>query len=88
MIDQKSRFSGMPLITAVYLLAMWLSIVICMLCVSLVDAYCAQQSRTKLALLLLSSIGIELRQHGWGLPWLLAISAWHVRRATSIRREP
>ncbi|MFL6618240.1 MAG: hypothetical protein ACJ8MH_06540 [Povalibacter sp.] len=73
---------GLAPTTAVYLLALWLALASCVLCVSLADAFCTQQSRTKIALLVLASIGIELRQHGWGMASLLALSAWHVRRAT------
>jgi hypothetical protein len=79
---------GLGLATALYLWVLWLAIVIGVLCVSLADAYCAQRSPTKIALLLLTSIGIELRQHGWSLPWLLAMSAWHVHRATHRGGQP
>ena len=73
---------GLPVITALYLLALWLVIVIFVLCVSLADAFCVRQSGAKLALTLLAAVGIELRHHGWALPGLLMIGAWHVRRAT------
>jgi hypothetical protein len=74
---------GLPVITALYLLVLWLVIVIFILCMSLADAFCVRHSGAKLALMLLASVGIELRHHGWALPGLLMIGAWHVRRATS-----
>jgi hypothetical protein len=72
---------GLPIDAALYILALWLAIVICVLCVSLADAFCVRQSGAKLALMLATAIGIELRLHGWAVPGLLMISAWHIRRA-------
>jgi hypothetical protein len=72
---------GLPVHAALYMLALWMTIVISVLCVSLADAFCVRQPGAKLALVLATAIGIELRHHGWAVPGLLMISAWHVRRA-------
>jgi hypothetical protein len=72
---------GLQPLLAVYLLMLWLAVVASLLCVSLADSFCHRSSGWKLLTAALTTAIIEQRHHGWSLPALAAVGAWHVHRA-------
>jgi hypothetical protein len=77
---------GLPLAIALYLVATWLAIVVCLTTVSLADSYCFRRSGIKLTLSVATFVGLEVRQHGWAIPCALVMAFWHLRQTTKFSR--
>lgn len=70
---------GTSLAMAVYLGAIWLTVVAVVCAISLADSYRNRSPVVKIALSLTTMAAMEIRAHAWSIPVAVLIAAWHLR---------
>ncbi len=64
---------------ALYVSALWLSIVLVAYSISLADSYHSRPSFLRLILSFATLAVVEAREHGWSIPLAALLAAWHLR---------
>jgi hypothetical protein len=72
---------GAALCLALYLAALWLSIVVLVYAIGAADAYQGRSPTMKLALSFAGIAAVESRFHAWSVPAALLFAAWRLRSA-------
>jgi hypothetical protein len=70
---------GAPLASALYVSALWLTIVLLACSVGLADSYRSRPSFIKLALSFAALAAVEAREQAWSIPIAALLAAWHLR---------
>lgn len=70
---------GAPWASALYVSALWLSIVLLSYSISLADSYRSRPSFLRLVLSFATLAVVEVREHGWSIPLAALLAAWHLR---------
>ena len=70
---------GAPLLSTLYVGALWLAIVLLSYSIFVVDAYRSRQPLVRLILSFATLAIVEAREHGWSIPLAALLAAWHLR---------
>lgn len=70
---------GSPLASALYVGALWLSVVILAYSIALAESYRARPSRIRMVLSFAALAVVEAREHAWSIPIAALLAAWHLR---------
>jgi hypothetical protein len=70
---------GSPLLSALYVGGLWLSIVVLACSIGVADSYRARRPLIKLAVSFAALAVVEAREHGWSIPVAAVLAAWNLR---------
>ena len=70
---------GSPPLSALYVGALWLSIVLLSCSIALAESYRSRQPLVRLVLSFATLAVVEAREHGWSIPLAALLAAWHLR---------
>jgi hypothetical protein len=70
---------GAPLLSALYIGGLWLTIVLLACSISLAENYRTRPPLIRMALSFAAVAVVEAREHGWSIPIAAALAAWHLR---------
>jgi hypothetical protein len=70
---------GAPPLMALYLAALWLTIILLACSIGLADSYRVRQPLLRMALSFAALAAVETREHGWSIPIAALIAMWQLR---------
>jgi len=70
---------GSPVLSALYVGGLWLSIVVLACSIGVADSYRARRPFLKLAVSFAALAIVEAREHGWSIPIAAVLAAWQLR---------
>lgn len=70
---------GAPWQSALYMSALWLTIVVLSCCIFVADSYRSRPPHVRIALSFVTLAVVEARAHGWSIPIAALLAAWHLR---------
>ena len=70
---------GAPLLSALYIGALWLTIVLLSCSIGLAESYRARPPFVRMAVSFAALAIVEAREHGWSIPLAALLAAWHLR---------
>jgi hypothetical protein len=70
---------GSPILSALYVGALWLAIVVLSCSIGLAESYRARQPFVRMVLSLATMAIVEAREHAWSIPIAALLAAWHLR---------
>jgi hypothetical protein len=70
---------GAPVLSALYIGGLWLTIVLLACSIGLAESYRARPPLIRMALSFAAVAVVEAREYGWSIPIAAALAAWHLR---------
>ena len=70
---------GSPVLSALFVGALWLSVVVLSWSIALAESYRSRQPLVRLVLSYATLAIVEAREHGWSIPLAALLAAWHLR---------
>jgi hypothetical protein len=70
---------GSPVLSALYVGALWLAIVLLSCSIGLAESYRARPTFVRMVLSFAAMAVVEAREHGWSIPVAAVLAAWHLR---------
>ncbi|HET9445919.1 MAG TPA: hypothetical protein VFO35_06655 [Steroidobacteraceae bacterium] len=70
---------GAPIVSALYVSALWLAIVVLSCSIAVADAYRQRPPLARMVLSFATLAVIEARTYGWSIPVAALLAAWHLR---------
>lgn len=70
---------GSPLLSALYIGTLWLTVVLLSWSIGLAESYRARQPFVRLAVSFAALAIVGVREHGWSIPIAVVLAAWHWR---------
>jgi hypothetical protein len=70
---------GAPVLSALYMGGLWLTIVLLSWSIGLAESYRARQPFVRLVISFAALAIVEVREHGWSIPIAAVLAAWHLR---------
>ncbi len=70
---------GSPVLSALFVGALWLGVVVLSWSIALAESYRSRQPLVRLVLSYAALAVVEAREHGWSIPLAALLAAWHLR---------